>query len=66
MYYIKFIGFEVITGVTMKSSVLWDIAPCSPVKVNLRFGCCLLHAGSLLGLLFNSEDGGDIFLRNIG
>jgi hypothetical protein len=28
--------------------------------------CCLLHAGFLLGLLYNTEDGGDVFLRNIG
>jgi hypothetical protein len=26
----------------------------------------LLHAGFLLGLFFNTVDGGDIFLRNIG
>jgi hypothetical protein len=27
--------------------------------------CCLLHAGFFLGLLFNSEDGRDMFLHNI-
>jgi hypothetical protein len=26
--------------------------------------CCLIHAGFLLGLLFNHEDGGVMFLRN--
>jgi hypothetical protein len=31
-----------------------------------RAACCLLHAGFLLGLLFNPEDGGDILLRNFG
>jgi hypothetical protein len=31
-----------------------------------RFACCLLHAGFLLGLLFYPEDGGDMFLRNVG
>jgi hypothetical protein len=27
--------------------------------------CCPFHAGFLFGLFFDSEDGGDIFLRNI-
>jgi hypothetical protein len=27
---------------------------------------CLLHASFLLGILFNPEDGGDMFLRNVG
>jgi hypothetical protein len=37
----------------------WDITPFSRA-------CYLLHAGSLLGSFFDQEDGGDIFLRNIG
>jgi hypothetical protein len=63
-----------------KSSVIWDITPWSPLKVNRRFGrtcslylqgrisssCYLLHAGFLFGLIFDTEDGGDIFLRNVG
>jgi hypothetical protein len=28
--------------------------------------CYLFHAGFLLGLFFDSEDGGDMFLRNVG
>jgi hypothetical protein len=28
--------------------------------------CYLLHAGFLLGLFFNSEDGGNSFPQNIG
>jgi hypothetical protein len=28
--------------------------------------CCLLHAGFFLGLVFIPEDGGDVFLRNVG
>jgi hypothetical protein len=28
--------------------------------------CCLLYAGFLLGLLFDPEDRGDMFIRNVG
>jgi hypothetical protein len=31
-------GFEVITAVVMKSTIFCDITPCSPLKVNRRFG----------------------------
>jgi hypothetical protein len=31
-------GFEVLTAVDMKSTIVWDITLCSPVKVNWRFG----------------------------
>jgi hypothetical protein len=27
------------------------------------FACCLLHVGHLFALLFDTEDGGDVFLR---
>jgi hypothetical protein len=30
--------FEVLTAMTMKNPVLWNIMPCSQVKVNLCFG----------------------------
>jgi hypothetical protein len=54
----------------MKSSIFWDIPPCSPLKVNRRFGGALLatcfHAGFLLGAFFDLKDGGDMFFRNIG
>jgi hypothetical protein len=38
------------------------------VKCNVATGsaCCLLHAGFLLGLFFDHEDGGDTFLQNLG
>jgi hypothetical protein len=32
------IGFDVLTAVVMKSSVFWDITPCSSVKVNRHIG----------------------------
>jgi hypothetical protein len=39
-----------------KNSIFWDIKPCSYY---------LLHAGFLLGF-FNPEDGGNMFIQNIG
>jgi uncharacterized protein YjiK len=32
------VGFEVLTAVVMKSTIFWDIKPCSPLKVNRFFG----------------------------
>jgi hypothetical protein len=56
----------------MKSSIFWDITPCSALKDSRRFGETYLifgfplPGGFLLGLLLNPEDGGDIFLQNVG
>jgi hypothetical protein len=44
----RYIGFEVFTAVVMKSIILWDVMPCSPLS------------------LFDPEDGGEKFLRNVG
>jgi hypothetical protein len=35
---IIYVGFEVLTAVVMKSTVFWDITPCSPLSVSRRFG----------------------------
>jgi hypothetical protein len=32
------VGFEILTAVVMKSTIFWDITPCSPLSVNRRFG----------------------------
>jgi hypothetical protein len=42
------VGFEFLrAAVVMKSSVLWDIRPCSPLKVNRYFGgTCRFHLQS--------------------
>jgi hypothetical protein len=39
--------WEVLTAVAVKSSVIWAITPCSPLKVNRHFGgtCRLHHQG---------------------
>jgi hypothetical protein len=61
------VEFEILTAVVMKSSIFWDIRPCSPLKIKRRFGgTCRIHAGFLLGLFFDPEYGGDLFLRNVG
>jgi hypothetical protein len=53
------VGFEVLTVVVMKSSIFWHVLVCSILKVSQWFGgMCHLH----LGLFFNHEDGGDLFL----
>jgi hypothetical protein len=53
-----FVGYEVLTVVAMNRSIFWDIMPCSL----LIAASYLLHAGFLLGLVFDPEDGGDMFL----
>jgi hypothetical protein len=60
------VGFEVLTAVVTKSPIFLNVTPCSLLKVNLRslLATCF-HAGFLLGL-FDPEDGGDMFLRNVG
>jgi hypothetical protein len=63
------VGFEVLTAVVMKSTIFWDITPCSPLKVNRRFEALFatcFHTGLLLCLFFEPEDRGNIFLRNVG
>jgi hypothetical protein len=88
---LSLVRFEVLTVVVIKSTIFWDITPCSPLRVNRRFGgtyrlhlqCrktsrawnqsesrwqaeLCFHAGFLLGLFFDPEDRGDMFLRNVG
>jgi hypothetical protein len=50
-------GFEVLTGVVMKSSIFWDVTPCSPLKLKRRFGeTCGLHLqGRRIGLARNQR-----------
>jgi hypothetical protein len=45
------VGFEVLTLVDMRNPAL--------------LVCCLLRAGSLLGLFFDHEHRGKMFLRNV-
>jgi hypothetical protein len=38
---------------------------CNSQRYHETLGCYLLPAGFLLGLFFNLEDGGGMFLRNL-
>jgi hypothetical protein len=60
------VGFAVLRAVLMKIPVFWDITPHNPLKDNRRSACYLLHASFLIDLFFDPEDGGDMYLRNIG
>jgi hypothetical protein len=69
-YYLR-LEFEVLTKVVMKSSVFWDVTPCSPTfrrsisPPSSGSACYLLQEGFLLDLFFNPEDEGYMFLRNV-
>jgi hypothetical protein len=58
---------------TMKSTVLWDVTPCSLVEITASIFSVPSNretkkatSFSLLGALFDTENGGSIFLRNDG
>jgi hypothetical protein len=57
------VGSEVLAAWTKTSSVFWDIMPCSMDKVYRYSACCLLLAGFLPVILFDSENGGEIFVN---
>jgi hypothetical protein len=70
------LGFVVITAVNMKSMVFWVATRCSSEKSPAyRLHLCGRRVrnlslppsvGFLLGLLLYNDDGGDMFLRNVG
>jgi hypothetical protein len=47
------VGFEVLTTVVMKSSVFWDITPCSSLQVGRRFGRWRRHVLPKCRLIFS-------------
>jgi hypothetical protein len=58
LYYINYfisVGFEVLTAVVMKSIIFWNITPCSPLRVNRRFGGTYrLHLQAPLATCFHA------------
>jgi hypothetical protein len=72
------LGFGILTVMAMKHSIFWDTMPSGLLKVNC-FGEAKqetsMKAGGkqsnllsrfLLALFFDPEDGGDMFLQNVG
>jgi hypothetical protein len=66
------VGFEILTAVATKCFISWSTTLCGPEKFNRRFkgnitSVCpvfsLLPFGFSLGILFDPEDGADIFRR---
>jgi hypothetical protein len=49
----------------MKNATFWDVMLCSLVE-DICFAVNLLLAGHLLGLHFDSDNGGSMFLSNTG
>jgi hypothetical protein len=47
----------------VKSTIFWDVTPYNPLK---RLLSICFYAGFLLGFSFDPEDGGVMFLRNVG
>jgi hypothetical protein len=64
----------IITLQSTKSSIFWDITPCSPLKLNRRFGgtCCFHLQCRRISQARNQREGSDpedqsnMFLRNVG
>jgi hypothetical protein len=48
----------------MKSNIFWNITPSTDVSEESLLATCF-HAGFLLDLCLDPEDGDDMFLRNV-
>jgi hypothetical protein len=71
-------GLEVLRAVDMKCSIFWHAVRLKSSDVSeehvasifrawqAELGCYILHAGFLICLFFDPDDGGDMFLRNVG
>jgi hypothetical protein len=70
---LRIVGFEVPTAVVMKFHVLEEhiisifrVEEQPVEETRVKAGAKQSSAGILLGLLLGPEDGGDMFLRNVG
>jgi hypothetical protein len=57
------VGLEILTAVSMKGIIFWNVTPCSLVELYRCFGGAysaflLQLAGYFLGLILDLEDGG--------
>jgi hypothetical protein len=59
------VGFEVLTAAVMQSSILCYIETGMKQVASKPLLATCFHAGFLLGLFFEHEDGGDVFLRTV-
>jgi hypothetical protein len=57
---VRTVGFEILAAVVIKSSIFWDITPCSLLKANRSFrGLCRHHIQSLrIGQARNQSEAG--------
>jgi hypothetical protein len=72
----NYLRLQVLTAVTMNSTIFWDATLCSLIEVHRRFGgtyglhlqtrlCRLLVSDYLPSLLLDSEDEDSTSLRNV-
>jgi hypothetical protein len=45
---------------------LWVVLNNKRCQTDIKLRATSFHAGFLLGLFFGPEDGGDMFIRNVG
>jgi hypothetical protein len=50
-----YVGFEAVAAVVMKSSVFWDIMPCSLMKVVFLAACFILVSCLAYSLAWKTE-----------